>query len=920
MRNTHQPSGAPFASSSVPHERPPSWQRYSVASLSFATSLVITLVIRAWIGDTDPFYPLFMAGVIAAAWYGGLGPGLLAAALSVVTNAAIAAGAGSHLMLPPPAELVRLTAFSLAAVFVSILALARDRALAGIREQLDKAERSQRVFDAMMEHIPLGITIADAPDVTVRAVSRFGRELTGRPREAIEGIPVSLHADRWDIYSADGVTPARNEDLPLTRATQKGEIVREEEWVLRRADGARIPILCTAAPIRDADGRITGGVIGWQDMSERKRAEEALRESEQRFRTMADAIPQLAWTARPDGYIHWYNRRWHEYTGMTPRQLEGWGWQSVHDPEVLPKVLEQWRGSIATAKPFEMVFPLRGADGRFRPFLTRVEPLKDARGRVVQWFGTNTDIEELKRAETAQELLAAIVESSDDAILSKSVDGTVLSWNDGARRLLGYRAEEIVGKPSAVLVPPEHVHEEEENLARLRRGERVERGATVRVAKDGRRMDVSVTLSPLKDGDGHVVGASTIIHDVTERKRAEEELKAAKLSAEEAKAAAERANTAKDHFLAVLSHELRTPLAPVVTALSMLKDDPRVDAGIREMLDMVRRNVDLEGRLIDDLLDVARIARGKIELEKKVVPLCEVIRRAVEVCKPDIDARRLHFGVDMGPDAPYLVHADTARLQQVFWNLLKNAIKFTPHGGCVGVRCRAKDHTVIAEINDSGMGIEPAELARIFTAFEQDRSMARPFGGLGLGLAIARAIVEMHGGTIEAHSEGRQRGATFRVRLPVLDASRLATPGREQQAPAVAPSSARPLRILLVEDHGDTADMMRLVLTMHGHDVKLAGDVATALEEAGRSAFDLLVSDLGLPDGSGTDLMTELRRRGFKMPGIALSGYGQEQDIRRSRDVGFAAHLTKPASADRLAEAIASVTARTSTPPEGGTT
>jgi len=283
--------------------------------------------------------------------------------------------------------------------------------------------------------------------------------------------------------------------------------------------------------------------------------------------------------------------------------------------------------------------------------------------------------------------LAAIVESSDDAILSKSVDGTVLSWNDGAQRLLGYRAEEIIGKPSAVLLPRERVQEEEENLARLRRGERVERGATVRVAKDDRRIDVSVTLSPLNDRDGHVVGASTIIHDITERKRAEEELKAAKLSAEQAKAAAEQASKAKDHFLAVLSHELRTPPAPVVTAISMLQDDPRVDAGIGEMLEMVRRNVDLEGRLIDDLLDVARIARGKIELEKKVVPLCEVIRRAVEVCKPDIEARRLHFGVDIGPDAPYLVHADTARLQQVFWNLLKNAIKFTAHGGVSAAAC-----------------------------------------------------------------------------------------------------------------------------------------------------------------------------------------------------------------------------------------
>jgi two-component system CheB/CheR fusion protein len=414
-------------------------------------------------------------------------------------------------------------------------------------------------------------------------------------------------------------------------------------------------------------------------------------------------------------------------------------------------------------------------------------------------------------------------------------------------------------------------------------------------------------FTPVIGPNGEVERVAGTTRDITDRKQAEEALKAAKDSAEQARAAADQANRAKDHFLAVLSHELRTPLTPVVMGVSMLQDRSDLAPTARETLEMIGRNVQMEARLIDDLLDVSRIARGKMELQKQRVELCTIIQRAVEVCKPDIEARSLHFGVDIGPAAPYWVEADVSRLQQVFWNLLKNAIKFTPHGGCVGIRCRPNEKHVVAEVNDSGIGMEPEALTRVFNAFEQaERSITRQFGGLGLGLAISKAMVEMHGGSISAHSEGRDQGATFRVRLPlVAPASR-----PETLAPAAAPQrAARPLRILQVEDHGVTAKMMRMVLTKEGHAVETAGDVATALELAGRQPFDLLLSDLGLPDGSGHDLMRGLRQRGHKFPGIAMSGYGQEEDIRRSYEAGFAAHLTKPASREALVEAIASVTA-----------
>jgi PAS domain S-box-containing protein len=244
-----------------------------------------------------------------------------------------------------------------------------------------------------------------------------------------------------------------------------------------------------------------------------------------RFRTMADSIPQLAWIAKADGFIFWYNRRWYEYTGTAPQQMEGWGWQSVHDPSALPKVMEQWQASIATGKPFDMTFPLRGADGRFRPFLTRVQPMKDEHGTVLQWFGTNTDVDELKRVQDVATRLAAIVEFSEDAIISKSSDGIILTWNTGAQRMLGYQADEIVGQPITRLLPPDRLQEEAQIMQRLNRGEHIDHFETVRLAKDGRPVEVSATISPVKDSAGKVIGASKSLRDITERKLAEMENK-----------------------------------------------------------------------------------------------------------------------------------------------------------------------------------------------------------------------------------------------------------------------------------------------------------------------------------------------------------------------------------------------------------
>lgn len=399
-----------------------------------------------------------------------------------------------------------------------------------------------------------------------------------------------------------------------------------------------------------------------------------------------------------------------------------------------------------------------------------------------------------------------------------------------------------------------------------------------------------------------------LFNDITERRRIEEELRSAKATAEDA-------NRAKDDFLAVLSHELRTPLTPVLAAVSLLETDPAIGPAMKEGLEIIHRNAVMEARLIDDLLDVTRISRGKVDFQRKPVSLRRVISEAVEVCMPDIRAKGLEFGIEE-EQGPFIVDADPSRLQQVFWNLLRNALKFTRSGGSVGIRCRRAGRSVEVEVHDTGAGIAPEQLPLIFNAFEQGGAqLTRRFGGLGLGLTISKAIVEMHGGTIQAHSAGKGKGASFLVTLPLS----VVEPCSETGAPVSTPlSHAAPgLKILLVEDHADTARIMRRLLRLGGHRVEIASDAgtATAMMEADR--FDLLLSDLGLPDASGLELLRQLRRRGHNLPAIALSGYGQEGDILQSREAGFAIHLTKPVDPDQLTRAIAAVST-VCTDPRGG--
>ena len=510
-------------------------------------------------------------------------------------------------------------------------------------------------------------------------------------------------------------------------------------------------------------------------------------------------------------------------------------------------------------------------------------------------------------------------------LATEAVSGMIWDWSVGADRvershglfdLVGYLPGEVESRLGwwQRQIHPEDVDRVRGEILSAVDGDSTSFSVEYRVRhRDGRYVHVWDKGLIVRGAAGRTLRVVGSTIDISDRKRAQEELEAAHREAQ-------AANEAKDQFLATLSHELRTPLTPILAVISRLEEDPRC-AGQVDELAMIRRNAELEARLIDDLLDLTRISRGKLELHLRKTDARQVVEHALATTERELAEKRLRLDARLAAES-HLVAADAARLTQVFWNLLSNAVKFTPPGGTVCVRSRLEPgrsgaRELVVEIADTGIGIEPEVLPRIFDAFEQTgRRITRQFGGLGLGLAVSRAIVDLHGGSLTAASAGRDHGSTFAVRLPLggileeMDETGIRF-SRSRQEGKPAPIPARSLRILLVEDHADTAEAMADLLRLSGHRVVIAGSVGEALAAAeaagnGGGGFDLVVSDLGLPDGSGQDLMRQLaRRHGLK--GIALSGYGMEDDVQRSLEAGFSHHLTKPVDRQALETTIRQV-------------
>jgi PAS domain S-box-containing protein len=506
-------------------------------------------------------------------------------------------------------------------------------------------------------------------------------------------------------------------------------------------------------------------------------------------------------------------------------------------------------------------------------------------------------------------LLSLIVTSMGDGLLVVDRDGAALLSNPALRRMLGLKENEDVPKncsndcgffradkvrriapaesPTSRAVAGGHVDDEE---IFIRHGSNVE----------GSWADV--TARALRDEQGTIHGAVAVFHDVTAHKQAEEQQRNL-LREREARAEAEAANRAKDRFLAVLGHELRTPLTPVLAGVELLEQTVNANGEFKGTIEIIRRNIELEARLIDDILDLTAIAKGKINLDIGTVDIHATVRGALEIFKTDIAHKNLRIHTNLA--APqYFAQADDSRLMQVFWNVIKNAIKFTPEGGAIHIESANKDGKLIVGVSDNGIGIEPEVLPRIFDSFEQGvRRVQAGHGGLGLGLAISRAIVEAHHGHMEASSPGRNRGTIVTISLAAIPGRSSVDESEVKRGPTAATSLSdqqkAPLHILLVDDHTDTVITLGALLRNLGYEVACAETVKQALQLAKESKFDLLVSDIGLPDGSGHDLMRQIRAQ-QSIAGIALSGFGMEDDLEKSRAVGFTEHLIKPVNVDRL--------------------
>jgi len=639
-----------------------------------------------------------------------------------------------------------------------------------------RAEAERRRLDALLDSAPVGITYVDERG-GLSAANHMHRQHWGEH-------PMSTHQDQyaeWRGWWADGSArngqPLAAGDWAVARALRgeqvDADIVEIEPF---GRPGERRTLLIRASAIRDADGAISGAVGATMDLTEQVGTQRALRESEEKFRTITEAMPQMVWSALPDGGNDYSNGRWREFTGLSNRELLGLNWVSLIHPDDLAVLQASWQRSLDTGCLYEIEHRLRHRSGEYRWVLNRALPVRDEAGRIVRWMGTVTDV-----------------------------------------------------------------------------------------------------------------------HDQ-------------KLVAEELKAA----NARKDEFLAMLAHELRNPLAPISTAAQILKlpgGDARRSA---QASDVIARQVKHMVELVDDLLDVSRVTRGLVELEREPVDLASVVHSAIEQARPLIEKKGHTLATRLGA-AHVRVVGDRKRLVQVMANLLNNAAKYTPEGGAITVCAEVAAGEITLSVIDNGIGIDAALLPQVFDLFTQaKRTPDRAQGGLGLGLALVRSMVGLHGGRVEAGSAGLGRGSRFDVMLPLQSGGDGARARTDPDTHGARPmQTGAPLRILIVDDNRDAGESLAVVLAAAGHDVMVEESSQAALRRVQAEAADACLLDIGLPDMDGHALVRHLLAAPLtaRATMIALSGYGQRRDLEASKRAGFAMHLVKPVDTGQLLDVLDGIAA-----------
>jgi PAS domain S-box-containing protein len=771
--------------------------------------------------------------------------------------------------------------------------LARNRGEQELRQAKEALETKNQDLQQQREWFQVTLSsIGDAVITTdalgaVTFLNPIAEAMTGWTLADAAGVPLSNIFSIIDEFTGVAV------EHPVKTVLREGRIVRIANASLVRRDGTLRAIEDTAAPIRDRAGTLTGMVMVFHDVTAQRKAEAALSESDLRFRTIFNqAAVGMAVTDLTGRFIQ-INQKFADVFGFAIEELQQRTFlQLMHPLDYLSA--QHSLVPLASEEKTDLVLEKRclRKNGAVIWSLSTITLVKDRAGHAQHLIWIVEDITERKLAEEAQARLVAVIASSDDSIISMTLDGEVLSWNRGAEYMYGYAANEMIGKTTQELIPSDRLDEEPAILDRIRKGERIEHFETLRKRKDGSVFNVSIAVSPIEDSRGRIIGASKITRDITQGKLTE--------------AALRETDRRKDEFLATLAHELRNPLAPIRQAALISESESATDAQRRWSHNVISRQVRHMSLLLDDLLDISRITRGTLELRLEDTELADILEAAVETARPVIDAKGHRFRIE-APDESVQFMADPLRLAQILSNLLTNAAKYTDPGGEIQLRVACDRQSIVFSVKDSGIGIPAEALKNIFEMFSQVKSTRdRSEGGLGIGLSLTRGLVDLHGGRIEAHSAGAGFGSEFIVRLPRRDARIM---------PGVGPTGVDQeqlagRRVLIADDNRDAAETLAMLLQFEGHEVHVVHDGRAAVSAFTDFNPEVALLDIGMPELSGYEVARRVREnvRGQSVTLIALTGWGQERDKEQALAAGFNHHFTKPVEPARICKILRSLT------------
>jgi PAS domain S-box-containing protein len=859
--------------------------RYGVAVAVAALGALARLALDPLWGLKLPFITLYPA-VMLSAWLGGFGPGLVTTLLSGVAAAYLWILPVHSFAMSDWRDVLGLLVFLAIGAVISGLNEAWRRAVGGVARSEDRLRTTlASIGDAV---------IATDDEGRVTRMNAVAEALTGWAEADALGRRLE---DVFVIVNELSRQPAEN---PVRRVLREGVVAGlANHTLLLSRDGGEIAIDDSAAPIRTVDGTMTGAVMVFRDISQRRQLEREgarLHELERAARGEAETAAEQLRIALEAGRMGTW-----EYTIGTGAVKWSPGLEAIHGyaPGAFPGTFEAFRDEIhpedrervlgAIGAAFEqrrdhhVEYRIVRADGTVRWVEGRGQLFCDQEGEPKRMVGVCLDVTERKQAE---EMFRLGVEAAPAAMIMVDEHGSIVLVNALTERLLGYAREELVGQSIERLVPSRYREQHPGHRAGFLADSRQRPMGAGRdlyaLRKDGSEVPVEIGLSPIETAEGRFVLAG--VTDISDRKRAHDER--------------EEADRRKDEFLSMLSHELRNPLGAITNAAQLLKQLGPPEGNLRWARDVIDRQAAHLGRIVDDLLDVSRISRGRIVLQREPVPLATAVALALETARPLIEARRQSFSSSLPPD-PIWVDADVTRLAQVIGNLLSNASKFTGQGGALSLALERDGPEAAIRVRDSGIGIAPEILPRVFDLFVQaQQPLDRAPGGLGLGLTLARRLTELHGGRLEAYSAGLGQGSEFVVRLPVLARE----PALRTSARPVVVFEAVRRRILVVDDNADAAEALALALSMTGHAVELAADGPSALAAAAAFRPEVVLLDIGLPGMDGYEVARHLRKEkgseGLVL--VALTGYGQEADRRRAKAAGFDHHLIKPVTPDAI--------------------